>query len=105
MILLHIISDEEEQALEIVDILMEQNLLLEAVLLEKVTVRKKTKEGNPISISQTLIMGKTKALLFTSIDELLKVRYKEKMPVIYSTPIVHMDWEQSKELVNEVAKI
>jgi hypothetical protein len=105
MILLHIISDEEEQAIEIADILMEQNLLLEAVLLEKVTVRKKTLEGNPISTKQTLIMGKTKALLFTSIDEMLKARYKEKMPVIYSTPIVHMDWEQSKELVSEVAKI
>lgn len=104
MILLHIISDEEEQAIEITDFLIENNLILDAVLLEKVAVRKKEK-GITKSTSKTLVMGKTKALLFTSIDEMLKNKYKEKMPVIYSTPIVHMDWEQSKELVNEVAKI
>ena len=104
MILLHIISDEEEQAIEITDFLIENNLILDAVLLEKVAVRKKEK-GTTKSTSKTLVMGKTKALLFTSIDEMLKNKYKEKMPVIYSTPIVHMDWEQSKELVNEVAKI
>ena len=105
MILLHIISDKEEQALEIVDFLLEKKMLLEAVLLEKVTVRKKLSEGKPVSSSQTLVMGKTKALLFNTIDLLLKDKYGDKIPIIYSTPIVHMDWEQSKELVNEVAKI
>lgn len=104
MILLHIISDEEEQAIEITDFLIENNLILDAVLLEKVAVRKKEK-GTPKSTSQTLVMGKTKALLFSTIDQLLKEKYGSKMPIIYSTPIVHMDWEQSKELVNEVAKI
>mgnify|MGYP003639716305 CR=1 FL=1 len=105
MILLHIISDEEKQAIEIVDFLMEENLLLEAVLLEKVTVRKKKQSGKPESTTQTLIMGKTKGLLFNRIDQMLKDKYQEKMPIIYSTPIVHIDWEQSKKLVNEVAKI
>lgn len=50
-------------------------------------------------------MGKTKALLFNTIDELLKEKYKDNMPVIYSLPIVNMDWEQSKNLVNDVAKV
>ena len=50
-------------------------------------------------------MGKTKALLFNVIDQLLKEKYPHKMPIIYSLPIVHMDWEQSKELVNEVVKV
>lgn len=105
MIQLHIISDEEEQAIEIVDYLMEENLILEAVVLEKVSVRKKTSEGKPESTTKTLVMGKTKALLFNTIDQLLKDKYQEQMPIIYSMPIVHMDWEQSKELVNEVTKI
>jgi len=105
MILLHIISDKEEQAIEIVDFLMKENMLLDAVMLEKVIVRENLADSKPESTTQTLIMGKTKALLFNTIDELLKEKYKENMPVIYSLPIVHMDWEQSKKLVNEVVKV
>jgi uncharacterized protein involved in tolerance to divalent cations len=103
MILLHIISDDEEQAIEIANFLIEKDLILDTTLLEKVSMRKKI--NNQIeSMSKTLIMGKTKAILFDAINELLKEKYKENMPVIYSLPIVFMDWEESKELANEVAK-
>jgi uncharacterized protein involved in tolerance to divalent cations len=103
MILLHIISDDEEQAIEIANFLIEKDLILDTTLLEKVSMRKKI--NNQIeSMSKTLIMGKTKAILFDAINELLKEKYKENMPVIYSLPIVFMDWEDSKELANEVAK-
>jgi hypothetical protein len=105
MILLHVISDDEQQAIEIVDFLMEENLLLEAVCLEKVLVRKKKDSGKPESVNRTLIMGKTKSLLFNRIDEMLKDKYQDKRPVIYSIPIVQMDWEESKKLVDEVAKV
>ena len=44
MVLLHIISDTEDQAIEIADYLLEENMLLEAVLLEKVIVRSKKKQ-------------------------------------------------------------
>jgi uncharacterized protein involved in tolerance to divalent cations len=103
MILLHIISDDEEQAIEIANFLIEKDLILDATLLEKVSIRKKI--NNQIeSMNKTLIMGKTKAILFDVINELLKEKYKENMLVIYSLPIVFMDWEESKELANEVAK-
>tara|TARA_B100000809_G_C15127922_1_gene527083 strand:+ start:144 stop:458 length:315 start_codon:yes stop_codon:yes gene_type:complete len=103
MILLHIISDDEEQAIEIANFLIEKDLILDATLLEKVSLRKKI--NNKIeSLNKTLIMGKTKALLFDAINELLKEKYKENMPVMYSLPIIFMDWEQSKELANEMAK-
>jgi uncharacterized protein involved in tolerance to divalent cations len=103
MILLHIISDDEEQAIEIANFLIEKDIILDATLLEKVSIRKKI--NNQIeSMNKTLIMGKTKAILFDVINELLKEKYKENMLVIYSLPIVFMDWEESKELANEVAK-
>ena len=102
--MLHIISDKEDQAMGIADLLLEKELMLEATIFEKVTERKKI--NNQIkSINKTLVIRKTKALLFNSIEELLKEEYKENMPVIYSLPIVFMDWERSKELVNEVTKI
>jgi hypothetical protein len=105
MILLHIIADEEDQAIEIIDFLMEKNMIIEAVLLETVSVRKKKENQKPENTTQTLVMGKTKALLFNSIDQLLREKYQENMPIIYSTPIVNMDWEQSKKLVSDVAKV
>ena len=105
MILLHIISDDEKQAIEIVDFLMEKSLLLEGVISEKVLVRKKGTSGKPESVAKTLIIGQTKALLFNIIDEILRDKYQENFPVIYAIPIVQMDWEQSKQLVNEVSKV
>lgn len=105
MILLHIISENEEQAIEVVDFLLEESLLLDAVCMEKIILRKKGDSGHPKSIPQTLIMGKTKALLFNTIDEILKDKYGANSPTIYSVPIVHMDWEQSKQLVNEITKV
>ena len=88
--MLHIISDKEDQAMGIADLLLEKELMLEATIFEKVTERKKI--NNQIkSINKTLVIRKTKALLFNSIEELLKEEYKENMPVIYSLPIVFMD--------------
>lgn len=105
MILLHIISDDEKQAIEIVDFLMEKNLMLDAVVLEKVMVRRMKDTAKPESVTRQLIIGKTKALLFNTISEILKEKYNDKRPVSYSIPIVQMDWEQSNKLVNEVIKV
>lgn len=105
MILLHVISDYEKQAIEIVDFLMEENLLLDAVILEKVLVRKKKDSGVPESVIRHMVMGKTKSLLFNTIDKMLRDKYNESSPVIYSIPIVQMDWEQSKQLANEVVRV
>ncbi len=49
--------------------------------------------------------GKTKALLFNSIDEIIKKHYPDNPPVLYATPIVQMEWEQSRRLLDNVAKV
>ena len=105
MILLHIITTEENQALEIADYLIEEKLILEAVVFETVIVREKSKEGHFKSVKKIMIMGKTKSLLFNYIDEKLREKYSDKMPVLYSVAIVNMDWEQSNLLINKTAKI
>ena len=107
MILLHIISKDEKQAAEIVDFLMEHSLILDAVMMEKVMVRKKGAGGKIETHRHTIILGKTKALLFVEIDKRLRVKYpdKEMMPVLYSIPIVNMDWEQVDELMCETARV
>ena len=105
MVLLHIVSNNENQANEIVDFLTLEKLVVDAVLFEKVMVRKRDKTGVLKNEQQIMIMAKTKALLFNHIDDLLSIKYKENMPVLYSLPILNMDFNQVNELVNETAKV
>jgi uncharacterized protein involved in tolerance to divalent cations len=105
MVLLHIIVEEMDQALEIADFLVKEKLILNAVILEKVIARQAGEDGSFQSQNQILIMGKTKALLFNSVDEQLRAKYPQNMPVLYSLPIVNMDWEQSNELIQRTAKV
>ncbi|MCG8308685.1 MAG: hypothetical protein MI975_14930 [Cytophagales bacterium] len=105
MILLHVIANQEKQAIEVADFLMEQKLILDAVILEKVTVRERLKKGVFETFQNTMVMGKTKALLFPQIDRKLRKKYPENMPLLYSVPIVDMNWEQANKLISETAKV
>jgi uncharacterized protein involved in tolerance to divalent cations len=105
MILLHIITKSKSQANEITDYLIEERLILDAVILEKVGVREKSNDGSVVAVKKIMIMGKTKSLLFPYIDQKLRERYPDNMPVLYSVAIVNMDWEQANELIQETAKV
>lgn len=104
MILLHVVAESKVQAVEIADYLIENKLLLDAVITEKVVVRKKNDDGKFRSIEQSLVMGRTKSLLFNYIDQKLRERYPDHMPLVYSVAIVNMDWEQSDLLISKTAK-
>ncbi len=105
MILLHVITGDSAQAIEIADFLVEEKLLLNPIIQEQSTGRKKMNNGGFESIPQVLLMGKTKALLFNTIDKKLREKYSDNMPILYSLPIVYMDWEQANELIEETTKI
>ncbi len=104
MILIHIITDSQQQADEISELLINEKLILSAFITEEIIHRKKVNDV-VTSFKNILLTGKTKALLFNSIDELLREKYPNNMPTLFSVPIVHMDWEQADELVKETAKI
>lgn len=104
MILINIITDKMKKAIEIVDFLTAKKLILDTVIAKDVVMRKKA-DNTMISEKRILIIGKTKSLLFDTIDGLLRDKYKSLMPILYSVPIVQMDWEQANELVKKTAKI
>ena len=106
MILLHVLTKSENQAEEIADLLIEQKLILSAMIIDRIKVREKSVDGGAMETSvEYLLMGKTKALLFSTIDERLRLRYPKNLPTIYAVPIVGMDWEQADELVEKTAKV
>ena len=106
MILLHVISRTENQAFEIADSLVQEKLILDAVVIRNATVLERTPEGNGLtSTQQVMLMGKTKSLLFVQIDRILRERYPDDLPVIYAVPIAGMDWEQADQLISNTAKV
>lgn len=106
MILLHVISKTETQALEIAGSLVQEKLIFDAVVLRDATVLERAPVGEGMRTSQqVLLMGKTKSLLFVQIDSTLRERYPDDLPVIYAVPIAGMDWEQADQLISGTAKV
>lgn len=101
MILLHITTESKELAEEISDYLVSENLVVDTLMHR--TKRTRTGSGGKlIKEGQYLILAKTRALLFDKIDQLLTTRYENKIPNIYSVPIVNMDWSQASHLKETV---
>ena len=104
MILAHIIVKDKPQALEIIQLLLKHRLLLHAAVSEK-TIYNNTLEGTLACSTQTLIIGKTKGLLFSAINEILKEHFTKNMPMLYAVPIVYMNEELTTVLRKDTAKI
>jgi len=103
MIQMHIGTQSEQQAIEIIDFLEDDKLIVDALIIET----QKRSRTNGISQHSTyyMILGKTKALLFNTIDDALRSKYPDNLPSIYSTPIVNMDWDETKDLREKTAKV
>lgn len=107
MILLHIISPDHQQTKDISDFLSQKKLILNPIIIENAQSRK-LDEVDEKSITPTAhfpLIGKTKGLLFNEIDLKLREKYPTNLPILYSLPITHMDWEQADELINKTVKI
>jgi hypothetical protein len=84
-------ANNKAQAIDIIHLLMDKKLLLQAAISEKIIFKKKTGSGKLVSEKRTLIIGKTKGLLFSTINEVLKTTFKDSMPMLYAVPIIYMD--------------
>lgn len=105
MILAHIIAYDKQQALDIINLLMDEKLLLQAAVSEKTIYQKKSDDGALLCENRTLIIGKTKGLLFNAINEMLKKHFAENMPMLYSIPIIYMDETLATLLRENTAKV
>ena len=105
MVLTHILTDTKEQALSCIDILLDKKLLMDASLSEKTTYFKNDTSQKLESKSNVLIIGRTKALLFQTIDQVLQQYYPNNMPSLYAVPIVYMNDDQSVAIREKTAKI
>lgn len=104
MIQLHIITKNPEQVKEILEILINEEFITGATVIDSVSSYKSDK-GEIETVMTNLLIGRTKAMLFNTIEKLLKDKYGNLMPVIYGMPIINMDknhLEKLKKVVKEV---
>ncbi|MGB5273401.1 MAG: hypothetical protein WBN39_05040, partial [Flavobacteriaceae bacterium] len=85
--------------------LTDRKLLLHAMLFEKTVYQKNSNTGKLESVEKVMVMGKTKALLFNTINKILLKKYPDQMPMLYAVPIVYMDDEQITTLRAKTAKV
>ncbi len=105
MMSLTIIAKDTEQAEQVATYLVKEKLVIEANLIENTNCYRLNKNQEVVKKSTTFLICTTKSLLFNQIDENLKGMYGKDMPVMYSVPIINMDWEQSKILVEGTQKV
>lgn len=103
MILVHIGTKNEQQAIEIANYLIEECLLLEVRILSSVDIEHQNEKV--IKSDSYLILGKTKALLFDTIDKSLREKYGKNSLSLYSVPIVNMNWEETAKLRDQTVKV
>ena len=104
MVLLRIVSDDESQVEKIASWLLQDKLAID-VNLKRNIERWNFQKDQINKLSVFLLEAKTKALLFPKIAQLVRDKFGEKVPEIYSLPIVDMDWEQAKALKDSVERI
>jgi len=105
MILVHIITQKRAQAIEIIDALLEEKLLFNAMLSRKKVYEKNKETGQLVGNVQTLIIGKTKSLLFSKINEFIVSKYAQEVPSLYCLPIVYIDPGKAEELLKKTMEV
>ncbi|MGC1515335.1 MAG: divalent cation tolerance protein CutA [Maribacter sp.] len=105
MILAHISVRDKKHAKKIAKLLMEKNLIFTASISTKKIFEKNKSTGKVEYINETVITGKTKALLFTTINDLVRSEYPNQMPMVYAVPIIYMDEKQTELLRKQTAKV
>lgn len=100
MILLKILATDEAQAHDLAEVLLRERLWVDPFIGgEQVMLQRKdqviTENG------RILVQGMTRASLYTRINERLRQLYPYQMPIVFAVPIVSMDWEQSRHLIED----
>lgn len=95
MVLLHIICNDSQQSDDIADLLVKENLVLEAVTFQDVSVKERKKNGTTGQSERTMLIGRTRGLLFNTVEDRLHELYPTSMPIIYSIPVVNMNWQDA----------
>lgn len=104
MIQITILTTDGITAVRIADFLVEEKLVINAKLTEKIQQYNRSDTGILLE-SRFMVSAITKGLLFTVIEKRLKDTFPNMEIEFYAVPIVNMNWEQADKLVTNTEKV
>lgn len=105
MVNLQIITPDQHTANAIIDHLLNQKYVLEAILVENVFRKRLINEQEIKTENGYLIKALAKALLFKEINDYIKTKFKDADVIVYSIPIVDMDLNAQHALIHNTRTI
>jgi len=104
MIVLNIQSDDRKQLDEAAELLLKERLVIDINIRSDIE-RYTMKEGKVDKRMHHVMRARTKSLLFPTIEKLLRTQFKINMPELFSVPIIHMDWDQTLQLRDDLEEV
>ena len=104
MIFLRISSKNESAIERVAETLIKERLVMDLNVKRNIE-RWYSVDGSIQKYKVHLLTSKTKGLLFGKIDKMIKTTFPGLPFEIYSVPIIHMDWDETKQLQSEVVEV
>ncbi|MBX2827772.1 MAG: hypothetical protein KTR22_06395 [Flavobacteriaceae bacterium] len=104
MMSLQVVSENIVLLQEVADFLLEEGLVANALLSNESEYRFHGESGIE-SKKVFLLKCISKSLLFSLINERLREKYGDRMPLVYSEPIIMIDPEQRDDLLARLTKV
>lgn len=104
MIVLNVQSRDRSQLEAVAELLLKDSLAIDVNMqsdVERYYLRDGVMEKRPHHV----LRARTKALLFPLIERRLKEKFGYDLPELFSVPIVHMDWDQSLQLRQDIEDV
>lgn len=105
MMILQAVSQDKVMLDAIGDDLLKVNLLANVMISDGLSFKYRNDDGEVIETRQYVLKGISKSLLFSKINSRLKDTYGDKMPLLYSEPLIMMDSMQMEEILNKLQEV
>lgn len=104
MILAYIISNNPEEAEEIALDLLEKELVFSLNILHNVKSMRRS-GGKIVSLNRTIVLAKTKALLYKEIEKEVKRVQTSGTAIVFSMPITQMSQDLFDQIQSNTLKV
>ncbi len=104
MIVLNVQSRDRGQLEAVAELILKDRLAID-VNIQSDVERFTYKDGGIEKRTHHVLRARTKALLFPLIDRRLREAFGNDLPELFSVPIIHMDWDQTLQLRQDIEDV
>lgn len=105
MMILQAVSEDKLMLDTIADDLLKVNLIANVMISSSLSFKNINTSGEVDETRQYVLKGISKSLLFSKINSRLRDTYGDKMPLLYSEPLIMMDSIQMEEVLRKLQEV